>query len=526
MMTDSTSRLPDGWVTCALRQVTLPVTKINPVDDPNREVHYIDISSIDNDRHTIATTKRFRLERAPSRARQIVHAGDTLFATVRPYLRNIALVPERYNDEIASTGFSVLRPADGICPAFLFYNIVSNDFVNRISGMQYGVSYPAVKEDQVRDMEICLPPTAEQCRIMVKIDELLSTLDNGLDSLQRARTLLDHYRRALLKYAFEGTLTAQWRKENNDRLETPAQLLDRIKRARSACYEQQLQDWKLASEIRKNLGNGGDKPKRRRPSIASVVPRDVLSTLPNLADSWVWGPLAWMTCGVEYGTAAKSASSGKVPVLRMGNIREGRFDWSELVYTSDRDEIRKYFLYDGDVLFNRTNSPELVGKSAIYRGLMPALFAGYLIRINHIPSVVHGEYLNFFLNSTIARQYGRTVKTDGVNQSNISGSKLMKYPFPYCSIDEQRKIVGILNRVGSVVEELERKISKQIDSVTSLRQAILKKALSGQLVAQHTSDEPASVLLERIRAERKQTEKRRAHRKAGRRRTARQQDGR
>ena len=86
----------------------------------------------------------------------------------------------------------------------------------------------------------------------------------------------------------------------------------------------------------------------------------------------------------------------------------------------------------------------LVGKAAIYKGERPAVFAGYLIRVNHIRAVVDGQYLNLFLNSSVARQHGNTVKTDGVNQSNISGSKLSGYPFPYCSIKEQRAIAGNL----------------------------------------------------------------------------------
>ena len=121
----------------------------------------------------------------------------------------------------------------------------------------------------------------------------------------------------------------------------------------------------------------------------------------------------------------------------MGNIRN--FDWSDLVYTSDDDEIAKYLLHEGDVLFNRTNSPELVGKTAIYRSELPAIFAGYLIRVNQISAVVESQYLNLFLNSDVARQYGDSVKTDGVNQSNINGAKLVNYPFPYCSVQEQRR---------------------------------------------------------------------------------------
>ena len=101
-----------------------------------------------------------------------------------------------------------------------------------------------------------------------------------------------------------------------------------------------------------------------------------------------------MTCGVEYGTAMKSAPSGDVPVLRMGNIQDGKLDWSDLVYTSSPKEIDRYLLKDGDVLFNRTNSPELVGKTAIYTDSRPAIFAGYIIRVNHIESIVDGQYLN------------------------------------------------------------------------------------------------------------------------------------
>ena len=215
-----------------------------------------------------------------------------------------------------------------------------------------------------------------------------------------------------------------------------------------------------------------------------------------------------MTCGVHYGTAAKSASTGDVPVLRMGNIRGAEFDWSDLVYTSDHDEITKYRLNDGDVLFNRTNSPELVGKTAIYRGGIPAIFAGYLIRINHIRTLVDGQYLNLFLNSQVARHYGNSVKTDGVNQSNISGAKLLNYPFPYCSIEEQREAVRILDRVFSLVDELENVITRQLESAVGLRQAILKRAFSGQLVPQDPSDEPASVLLTMIGAERKKIARR------------------
>ena len=224
MVHDTENILPAGWTESSIGQVTLPVSKIDPNDHPDQEIDYIDISSIDNTRNLIGNVnvKRYRLRNAPSRARQIVLAGDVLFATVRPYLRNIARVSNEYDQQIASTGFSVLRPTKGVCPAFLFYKAISRELVNALSEMQYGVSYPAVKDEQVRGQPLWLPPTAEQHRIVAKIEELFSELDKGVESLKTARAQLTVYRQAVLKHAFEGKLTAKWREENKDKLETPA----------------------------------------------------------------------------------------------------------------------------------------------------------------------------------------------------------------------------------------------------------------------------------------------------------------
>ena len=365
----------------------------------------------------------------------------------------------------------------------------------------HGSGMVHVTKGKFEETPLRLPPLNEQRRIIAKIDELFSELDKGIESLETAREQLKNYRQAVLKQAFEGKLTAQWRERNKDKLEMPEQLLARIKREREMRYKQLLNEWKVANEEWESKGKSGKRPTRPKklPQLTDIGD-DLRTKLPQLPESWTWEKLGWLTCRMDYGTAAKSLKSGTVPVLRMGNIQNSNFDWTDLVYTSDSNEIDQYLLQDGDVLFNRTNSPELVGKSAIYKRKYPAIFAGYLIRLNHIRIVANSQYVNLFLNSPVARQYGNSVKTDGVNQSNINSTKLSNYPFPYCSVEEQEEIANCLEKSLSLVDETEMEIIKQFKNATELRQSILKQAFSGQLVAQKPNDEPASVLLARIRA--------------------------
>ncbi len=234
---------------------------------------------------------------------------------------------------------------------------------------------------------------------------------------------------------------------------------------------------------------------------------DVEIPLAELPEGWFWQRLGLCTTNVEYGTSAKSAKEGSVPVIRMGNLQGGKIDWADLAFTSDAEEIQKYLLVSGDVLFNRTNSPDLVGKTSIYLGERPALFAGYLIRINQNEAVASGKFVTFFLNSIIAHAHGKNVKTDGVNQSNINGNKLQEYPFPYCSPAEQAEIVSRLEAKLSTLDALEEQIDTQLARSKALRQSILKQAFAGKLVAQDPSDEPASELLNRIKAEKATTPK-------------------
>ncbi|MEL0631689.1 restriction endonuclease subunit S [Pseudoalteromonas carrageenovora] len=202
--------------------------------------------------------------------------------------------------------------------------------------------------------------------------------------------------------------------------------------------------------------------------------------------------------GFNYGSSAKSKPEGDVPVLRMGNLQGGKLDWSNLVFTSDEAEIEKYLLETGDILFNRTNSPELVGKTSIYRGEQRAIYAGYLIRVKGSEQL-NTEFLNIQLNSPHARDYCWQVKTDGVSQSNINAKKLQAYEFDLPPMSEQLEIVRRVNELFSRADLFERRYLDARKAFSRLTQSILAKAFRGELVAQDPNDESADKLLKHIR---------------------------
>lgn len=175
----------------------------------------------------------------------------------------------------------------------------------------------------------------------------------------------------------------------------------------------------------------------------------------------------------EYGTSEKSSTSGAVPVIRMGNIVDGSIDWSDLVYTDNKQDIEKLVLKKDDVLFNRTNSPIYVGKTALYEDERPAIFAGYLVRVNYQRDKIRGKYLSYILNSEPIMQHGFSVMTKSVNQANISASLLAQYEIPLPSLEEQDEIISKIE----ILESNKRNSREAIAYAPSRKQAILDKYL-------------------------------------------------
>lgn len=217
--------------------------------------------------------------------------------------------------------------------------------------------------------------------------------------------------------------------------------------------------------------------------------------------SWEEKTIGEICSSLKYGTSKKSSDDGEVVVLRMGNLQNGEIDWSNLAYTSDEEDIKKYLLKSGDVLFNRTNSPELVGKTSIYRGEMPAIYAGYLIKLDYEKNIVVGDYLNYYLNSSKAKEYYMQVKTDGVSQSNINAKKIGEFEIPLPSLSEQHEIVRLIDDLLARERSAQQATEQALASIDLMKKSILARAFRGELGTNKASEASALELLKQVLAE-------------------------
>jgi len=186
-----------GWQTKTLGEVLEKTETVNPLQSPKTEFDYIDVSSVSNTTFQIEETQRLEGKDAPSRARKVVRTNDIIFATIRPTLQRIAVVPEHLDKQVCSTGYFVLRPKPGIDHRFVFYSLFTENFIGQMESLQKGASYPAVTDGDVRAQEIPVPPLAEQQRIVGLLDEafegLATAKANAEKNLQNARALFESH---------------------------------------------------------------------------------------------------------------------------------------------------------------------------------------------------------------------------------------------------------------------------------------------------------------------------------------------
>ena len=433
-------------------------------------------------------------------------AGDVLYGRLRPYLNKVA---QPNFDGLASAEFIVFPNTMLISSRFLKHRLNTVDFVSYASHLNEG-DRPRVSFDQIGEFEVLIPPPLEQDRIVAKIEELFSELDKGVENLKTAHTQLNVYRQAVLKHAFEGKLTAQWREENKDKLETPEQLLARIKQVLTARQEQQLAKWKKTIGEWEANGKPGKRPSK--PKKARKLPpltEAELAKLPDLPKGWVWCRFGLLDIELRRGPFGSS-------IIKSMFVPSGFkvYEQGNAIY---RDAAR------GSYFINEEKYEELSG-FAVSPGDFVVSCAGTVGRIYELPEntaagVINQALMRVRINDTILSKlffaklfesavFQRKVHSDakGTAMVNLAGIKeLNLVPVAICSLSEQKAIEELLDARLSEVDQCDRTIGTSFQQAEALRQSILRKAFAGQLVLQDPRDEPASVLLDRIRAVREKT---------------------
>lgn len=478
------SLIPNNWTNCSLEELLIA---LESGSRPKGGVKGIKngVPSIGGEHLTykgtfdLSSIKYVPVEFAKNMSKGHVQYNDILIVKDGATTGKTVFVNETfpYKNAVVNEHVFICRPSKLIEPKFLFRFLMSQEGQKRILNNFQGSAQGGINLSFASNTEVPLASLNEQCRIVAKVEKLLQKLGDCKERLKKIPFILKHFRQSVLSAACSGRLTADWR-EKHPNVISVKEILEKIQR-------------------RINQANTPAQKKKIK-DIYSYQAKEDLDLLPK---NWEYVNLQELCESFQYGTSRKSMKSGKVPVLRMGNLQNGEIDWTDLVYTSDNDDIDKYGLKPGDVLFNRTNSPELVGKTSIYRGERPAIFAGYLIKCNNYPEL-SSEYLNYCLNTIYAKDYCLRVKTDGVSQSNINAQKLGKFEIPFCSEEEQQEIVRRVEALFKIADRIEKRYQKAGAHIDKLTQSILAKAFRGELVPQDPNEEPASLLLERIREER------------------------
>lgn len=384
-----------------------------------------------------------------------VRQGDVLLNITGASIGRVTQAPQEMDGARVNQHVCIIRPVKGIEAGFVARYLASPPMQSFIAGENYGVTRQALTKEMIEDISVPVPSLREQRRIVDKLDKLLARSKHAREELSRVPRLVERYKQAVLAAAFRGDLTQDWREARGKSMKN---VLEQVTRARSAYFKHEGRT---------------EKP----PATTSWKPA---IDLPN---GWSWESVDQLSTLVQYGSSAKTSDvlSDGVPVLRMGNIVDGNIDYRKLKYLpKTHNEFPDLLLKDGDILFNRTNSAELVGKTAVYFDAgHPTSFASYLIRIRVIGYLP--ELLSAYINSTFGRDWVRSVVNQQVGQANVNGTKLRELGVPLLLMDEQKELWSRVKKAFTAIDHLATEATRATELLDRLDQATLAKAFRGDL---------------------------------------------
>ena len=418
---------------------------------------------------------------------------DTIIIATRMSLGKVVRVPF----EVAiNQDLKALILPNGIEKDFFEFWYISETF--NIQSLGTGTTVKGIRLETLQQLKIPLPPLNEQKRIVAKIEALQTRTQRVKEALEAIPQLLDQFRQSVLAAAFRGDLTADWR-ENNPDVEPASVLLERIRVERRRKWEEaELEKMKAKGKVPKN-----DKWKQKYKEPQGVDD----SNLPELPEGWEWTTLDQILFSLRNGLSKAPADQPPgIPILRISAVRAMEVNTGDVRFyrTNNADEINYYLLKAGDLLFTRYNgSPSFVGVC----GLIPEinnnlLYPDKLIRGRLVnKSLSLPAYFELAFNSGVSRSHIESHIKTSAGQQGIAGSDIKSAPVPIPPLMEQHIIINAIQQQFLAIQNIAYFTNHCSQDIQILNQSILSKAFLGELVPQDPNDEPASVLLERIRAE-------------------------
>ena len=418
--------IPDTWEWVRLSTIC---QLIDGIKMNNKNYHNLD-----------ARYMRGKSEPKTINSGKFVSAGSYLILVDGENSGEVFIAPE---DGYMGSTFKLLWFSEQIIDKYFLHFIDLNKEI--LKNSKKGAAIPHLNKELFFNLFLPIPPCNEQKRIVEKLSTLAHYVNEYANHQNELNILNSNFpdmlKKSILQEAVQGKLVPQ------DTSDEPASvLLERIRSEKQRLIaEGKIKKDKHESVIFRRDNSHYEKLDGIERCIDDEIPFDI-------PDSWAWTSVGEVCTNIQYGSSQKSSQTGKIAVLRMGNLQNGRIVLDKLVYTSDSKEIEKYPLEYNDLLFNRTNSKELVGKVAIYKSEIPAIYAGYLVRLH--PVLIDSDYLNYVMQSQYYWIYCQNVRSDAIGQSNINAEKLKRFIFPLPPLQEQKRIVNQISCAMNKIKHL------------------------------------------------------------------------
>jgi len=501
-MSDPTDNPPRGWTSTALGEIAYVNprwTEHEPAD--SALVSFIPMAAVEAGSGRLDPVAS-RIWREVKKGYTKFQEGDVLFAKITPCMENgkVALAVGLLDGRGAgSTEFHVLRAIDEVASKFILYFLLQEKLRHdaRLK-MRGAAGQLRVPPEFLEALSLPLPPAREQQRIVAEIEKQFTRLEAGTAALGRVQANLKCYRAAVLKAAVEGRLVpteAEVARREGRSYEPASELLKRILAERK-----QVAQPLLAVSQNAKAGLPGPRKKKYKEPVAPDT-----GNLPKLPEGWAWAS-TMQVGGIQLGrqrSPKHHSGTHMRPYLRVANVFEDRIDVSDVLEMNfTPSEFQTYELGTGDILLNEGQSLELVGRPAMYRDEVPgACFQNTLVRFRAYNEIDPRFALIVFRAHLHSKRFQKIARWT-TNMAHLGAERFSRVEFPVPPTIEQSRIIAEVERRLSVVDELEMQVEANLKRAERLRQALLKRAFEGRLVPQDPNDEPASVLLERIKAAR------------------------